>query len=245
MGVTTGKSAFQPNIITNGLVLNLDAINPNSYPQSGTIWYDTSGNNNNGTLTNGTSWTPNGAQTSFSFDGVDDYVAGTLPSFNVGSFSIWLNPSTLINSGSSFQSLIVLKYTGVENSEWYASLGSSTSYFTNEYITLGDVANDTRTVIEDGGSLLANTWYNLLFNLESGTYKIYVNGVKKTENTRGGGVQQLTMPNLIQLGAIVRNLIIQGPFLGKMANILIYNRALTAQEVLQNYNALKSRFGLT
>jgi hypothetical protein len=245
MGVTTGKMAFQPNIVTNGLVLNLDAINPNSYPQSGTIWYDTSGYGNNGTLINGTAWTPNGSQTSFSFDGVDDYVARNLSAFNVGSFSIWLNPNTLINSGSSFQSIILLKYTGVANTEWYVALGSSTVYFASEYITLGDVANDTRTVIDDGGSLSANTWYNLLFNLESGTYKIYLNGVKKTETTRGGGVQQLTTPNLIQLGAFVRDTIIQGPFSGKIANTLIYNRALSSAEIQQNYNALKTRFGLS
>jgi hypothetical protein len=231
-------------IVTNGLVLDLDAAKLASYPGTGTTWYDISGNNNNGTLTNGPTFSGIGKQASIVFDGVDDYVTGSLPNFNVGCISMWINPSTLINSGSAFQSLIVLKYTGVANSEWYASLGSSTSYFTNEYITLADVANDTRTVIDDGGSLLANTWCNLVFNIESGTYKIYLNGVKKTETTRGGGVQQLTTPNLIQLGAFVRGSILSGPFPGKVASTQLYNRALSANEVSQNFNALRGRYGI-
>jgi hypothetical protein len=242
----TDKMVFNsdyPSIVTDGLVLNLDAGFTPSYPTTGSTWYDVSSGGINGTLINGPTF--NSANNgSIVFDGVDDYVTGSLSNFNVGCISMWINPSTLINSGTSFQSLIVLKYTGVFNSEWYASLGSSTSYFTNEYITLADVQNDTRTVIEDGGSLLANTWYNITFNVESGTYKIYINGVKKTENTRGGGVQQLTTPNLIQLGAFVRGSILSGPFPGKIASTQLYNRSLSAAEVTQNYNATKSRFGL-
>ena len=62
-----------PNVIDNGLVLSLDAGNVKSYPGSGTIWYDKSGNNNNGTLTNG----PTFSGGSIVFDGVDDYVDTT------------------------------------------------------------------------------------------------------------------------------------------------------------------------
>jgi hypothetical protein len=232
-----------PDIVTNGLVLNLDAGNPYSYlsGSSGTTWTNTVAISSSisGTLVNGTTYS-NGSMV---FDGVDDYVTGSLSNFNVGCISIWINPSTLINSLSSIQSLIVLKYTGIIDSEWYISLGSATSYINNEYITIANVENNTRTAIADGGSLLANIWYNLTFNLESGTYKIYINGVQKNEVTYGGGVPQLTTPNVLQLGALFRNSI-AGPFNGKIAISQIYNRALSATEITQNFNALRGRYGI-
>jgi len=231
-----------PNIVTDGLVLYLDAANTKSYPGSGTTWIDIAAGNN-GTLTNGPTFSStNGG--SIVFDGTNDYVSGSLSNFNVGCISIWVNPSTLINSSSPFQSLIVLKYTGVSNSEWYISLGSATILLVNEYITIADVENGTRTAIADGGSLPANTWCNLTFNFELVAYKIYINGIQKTEITYGGGVSQLTVPNVLQLGALFRGTI-AGPFPGKIATTQIYNRPLSATEVLQNYNSTKTRFGLT
>jgi hypothetical protein len=230
------------NIVTDGLVLYLDAANTKSYMSGSTAWNDLSRSGNIGTLTNGPTFN-SGNGGSIVFDGVNDYVLGSLPNFNVGCISLWINPSSLINSTSSFQSLILLKYTGIVNSEWYISLGSATVLLTNEYITIANVENDTRTAIADGGSLSANIWYNLIFNLELGRYKIYINGIKKTEVTFGGGVPQLTNPNVLQIGALVRTSIV-GPFSGKIASTQIYNRALTPQEILQNYNATKSRFSL-
>ena len=235
---------YTGNIVTQGLVLNLDAAKTDSYPGTGTTWRDLSGFNNNGTLTNGPTFSGLGKQAAIVFDGVDDYVTGSLSNFNVGCISIWINPSTLINSGSSFQSLITLKYTGTVDSEWYIALGSATSLLVNEYITVQDTQNNTRTAINDGGSLSANTWYNLVFNLESGNYKIYINNIKKTETTFRGGVQQLTVPNILQLGAIVRLGVIDGPFPGKISLTQLYNRTLTQTEITQNFNALRGRYGI-
>ena len=62
-----------PDIVENGLVLHLDAADTNSYPGSGTLWTDLSGNGNNGTLTNGPAYSSNN-KGYFSFDGTDDYV---------------------------------------------------------------------------------------------------------------------------------------------------------------------------
>ena len=233
---------YSPKVITDGLVLYLDAANQYSYVSGSTSWNDISRGGNNGTLVNGPAFSSaNGG--SILFDGVDDYVSGSLSNVNIGCISMWINPSTLINSSSPLQSLIVLKYTGISNSEWYISLGSATSLLVNEYITIADVENSTRTAIADGGSLPANTWCNLTFNFELVTYKIYVNGIQKTEITYGGGVSQLTVPNVLQLGALFRDSI-AGPFPGKIATTQIYKRALNATEVLQNYNATKTRFGL-
>ncbi len=88
-----------PNIITNGLILELDAANRKSYPGSGTTWTDLSGNGNTGTLTNGPTFSSaNGG--SIVFDGVDDYVnCGNASSLNFErtnsfSFCFWIYPTT-------------------------------------------------------------------------------------------------------------------------------------------------------
>lgn len=234
----------QGNIVTSGLILNLDAANPRSYPPAynGTTWFDLSGNSNNGTLTNGPTFNT-GSGGAIVFDGVDDYVTGSLPNFNVGSIAMWINPDNIINSSTSAQTLITLRWTGVNNSEWYIGLGSITGLLSNEYITVLDVINDTRTAVADGGSLSANTWCNLVFNLESGTYRIYVNSIKKTEITSGGGVQQLTTPNVLQLGALVRTSVAI-TFPGRISTTQIYNRSLSSSEINQNFQATRARFGI-
>ncbi len=95
-----------PRIITDGLVLALDAANQKSYPGSGTTWSDLSGNGNNGTLTNGPTF-DSGNNGSIIFDGVDDYITtGTTPSQLQGnpSFTVsgWFyrNANLPVNTGT-------------------------------------------------------------------------------------------------------------------------------------------------
>ena len=90
---------YSPKIITNGLVLSLDAANNKSYPRSGTTWTDLSGNSNTGTLTNGPSFN-DGNQGSIVFDGTDDYVnipynSGLIP--NNLTLSAWINRTAVVN----------------------------------------------------------------------------------------------------------------------------------------------------
>jgi len=101
--------AHSPRIITDGLVLCLDAGNPKSYPGSGTTWTDLSGNGNNGTLTNGPTYN-SGNLGSLVFDGVNDYVnLGDLDLPAPFTLSIWFKGNTtqsqqycgLLNKSSS------------------------------------------------------------------------------------------------------------------------------------------------
>jgi hypothetical protein len=241
MGVTTGKMAFQPNIVTNGLVLNLDAINPNSYPQSGTIWYDTSGNNNNGTLTNGTAWTPNGSQTSFSFDGVDDYA--TTPNNNSSYFvssnftiSVWTNVS---NVGSGFRGIFGcfddnqpnINFTGF--SFWIRTGENRFSFVVGSGVSFAFIPADSNYQI--------NEWYNLTGVNTEGVSYFYVNGV--LQNTTSG--LTIAPPQYpVKIGRTYANTN-NYYYNGKISNGVIYTKALSASEVLQNYNALKTRFGLS
>ena len=93
------------HIVTDGLVLALDAANAKSYPGSGTTWSDLSGNRNTGTLTNGPTFN-SGNGGGIVFDGVDDYVdcgnSSTLQ-INQGTISAWVKTSS---PGSSFRGII-------------------------------------------------------------------------------------------------------------------------------------------
>ena len=230
-----------PDIVTSGLTLNMDAGNPYSYNPlntGSTTWVNTTNITSGGTLTNGTFYSGG----TMVFDGVDDYVNGTLSSFNVGSINMWFNPAQLINESSSGTSLLTLRWNGTENSEWYVGLGSITSVLNNEYITILNVTNNSRTGITDGGSLSANTWYNLVINSESNYYEIYLNGQYKTTTRGNGGVTTLTNPNTLGIGALTRNIGVLN-FNGKISTTSLYNRGLSPSEIYQNFNSIKNRYG--
>jgi hypothetical protein len=99
---------YTGGIVTNGLVLNLDAAKTDSYPGTGTTWRDISGNNNNGTLTNGPTFSGIGKQASIVFDGVDDYAFFNtdLRSLTSITINVWLKPIDPSLSGPPINSQI-------------------------------------------------------------------------------------------------------------------------------------------
>jgi hypothetical protein len=226
-----------PEIVNNGLVLYLDAANLRSYPGTGTTWTDLSGNGSNGTLVNGTgySFNNNGIMT---FDGVNDYVnAGNLGSFfTQGVISYWMNSSKVENYRNTFST----DYLGINKGirfEQY-SPGSSIGGFN---VVIGN----------DGGawfaydyspsaSLTANTWYNviLVWNTTTNNVVGYLNGVQKFNATHNRWAT--TLPSV----SIGSGFDASRYFAGSISNVSIYNRALTAAEIQQNFNATRSRYGI-
>jgi len=227
-----------PKIVTDGLVLCLDAANKKSYPGSGTTWTDLSGQGNNGTLTN-MSATPldSGNGGSLVFDGVNDYVDfGTdiiISADNQGwAAEYWFNTS----SASTLQ-----HFNSAENDEfnanWLAIYNSKLAVWNRSpgYWKYGS------TVIQ------SNNWYQAVFVCDSGgtNYRYYINGIRE------GGDHVNNVWNSIYssfesryIGRYEFNNSYSRYFVGKIPSIKFYNRALTAQEVQQNYNATKGRFGL-
>ena len=230
-----------PNIVTEGLILALDAGNKKSYPGSGTTWTDLSGQGNNATLTN-MSATPldSGNGGSLVFDGANDYTKITHNStidFTTNSFSIhaWIRTHQL---GST--RFIIGKGSG-------NSINSSTAY--NLY--LGNTGTTWLFGVWDGSGnistgstdyVVINTWVNLcgVYDSINGNQKLYTNG--KLVDTDIRTVDSISTTNDLYIGAGAQG---TGVWDGNISQVQIYNRALTAQEVQQNYNATKSRFGLT
>ena len=221
------------NIVTTGLVLNLDAGNTNSYPRSGTTWTDLSGNSNNGTLINGPTFSSaNGG--SIVFDGTDDYVAetsGLSDSFLQGDWSIsfWAN-FDVIASDSNDRPLL---HHGTSSTRNGLHLTQRLSKF-----LFGLYADDLTST----QTLTTNTWYNVVFTLNNTSYakQIYINGSIDNSHT-GGGAYTGTGSNT-RIGGKV--LTFGKYFDGNMSSVVAYNRIITASEITQNYNATKGRFGL-
>jgi hypothetical protein len=239
-----------PNIVKNGLVLYLDAGSPNSfYPlTAGTTWKDISGNTNNGTLTNGPTYN-SGNGGSIVFDGVDDYV-------NCG------NISSLILSNNQFTANYWVRMAGSNrgdlfNIKNFNASQDDVSFFidTNNklyaYFKVQGVLTNNGPSVQDRASVSTtvfsrNTIYNITFGKDA-SQKIfmYVNGVldNNTYNTTTDVATVSTTPFWIasnKTGATTPTL----GWNGNIYNVQVYNRALSSTEILQNYNATKTRFGL-
>jgi hypothetical protein len=223
----TDKMIFNidyPAIVTDGLVLNLDAGFTPSYPTTATTWYDVSSGGNNGTLTNGPTFnSANGGN--IVFDGTNDYVK--VPSFPIpvqgpGTISFFgyyslvsgvLNVATIISGNNAIQ--IGIRSSGVV---WGYGGGTLLSYTTP---TLNQIAQWTIT-----------------FNGRN--IKVFINGVLNNSTTTASNQSGINttfyIGTFIDAGAEA--------FPGAIYECQVYNRVLSDEEITQNYNAQKGRFGL-
>ena len=231
MGVSGG-----PDIIQDGLVLALDASDKLSYPGSGTTWTDISGNNYNGTLTNGPTFSStNGG--AIVFDGTNDYVALNSNIFSTLStltITVWAYPKVLTTKGMFFKSSkasnnqIIFE---IESSKMHWAVQVNGSWLPDGY---------------SSASVVANIWQHFVVTVDSSGWKLYRNGVQDGSNTHTSNFTSIGTTQNYYIGYSPDGFYGDGrPLEGNIANTLIYNRALTATEILQNYNATKSRFGLT
>jgi hypothetical protein len=237
-----------PRIVTDGLVLCLDASHKKSYPGSGTTWYDLSGNGYNGTLVNGVGYVgTNGG--SLSFDGVNDYVSVSNSNYlNTNEFTtslwIYLENITTTYTPRTFLEKNVYNTSGIQFA--IGTGGQLTNrILTVRYSTTGNIENvyyftPSATIVP------FQTWINisLVFSYinPNSFISLYINGVLVKTSSASSGT---FVPNTKALG-----IGIPGPGLGngyhkgKISSYLIYNKALTPQEIQQNFNATKGRFGL-
>jgi hypothetical protein len=230
------------DIVTNGLVLNLDTAYYNSYPRSGTTWSDLSGSGNNGTLTNGVTFNVSGASSSMQFDGVDDYVSQTYTKLSNGlTLNAWMR-TTSTRSVKSYLGDASNNIIGdTTNNVWIGfgvtngKLNYNNAKKTGEWST--SQYNSTASV-NDGNWKYLTVTHDKTNELVS----LYINGALDStfNNTSSGGFDQWgsTAFNVISKGYVNDN------FNGDISNVQIYNRALSAPEVSQNFNALRGRFGI-
>lgn len=225
----TGGRYQTQSIVLDGLSMWLDARNPNSYPGSGTTWADLSGNGADQTLVGSPTYT-SGTPSYFSFDGLSQYSTGATPyvlPYNIYTKIVWFQID-----GSADNNLI----SSAAGGHFMFFAGTSTLY----------AGNANNPPYGPGGgfgtasSLSLGTWYCAAVVSYSPQISIYVNGVLSNFDP--------TYSYVGHSGDGSVNLACFGPggnlLNGKIAEVYCYNRNLSAVEVLQNFNATKTRYGL-
>lgn len=216
-----------PRIISDGLVLCLDAGNNKSYPGSGTSWFDISGNGNSCV------WnvTPTFNTTHFTFNGLSHY--GTITN----------NSSLNFSTGQTLLIVMRHSFTTGRRNPWdqaYGGYGTWTHEAGN-YINYyyGDAgANNVPYVGRPSGTTNRNVWNFMCSTRDVLQSKWYTNEIN-TETFNHVYADLTATTNNIRIG-----LGYAGYWEGDMALVLAYNRALTPQEVQQNFNATRGRFGI-
>ena len=225
-------------VVDNSLVLWLDAGQTTSYPGTGTTWTDLSGSGTNGTLTSGPTYNASNGG-SIVFDGVDDLVTvsdkGNLPVFTV---EAWVNFISVPTNGQ-YPAIITNIYTGSPNVLNF-SLGFNGvdgGFAWDGKIKIGFYDGTWRST--DGIIPTTNTWYHLVGTYNGSTLSFYINSVLSytksyvgTPSSSGAGIR------------IGRRWDTANYINGYIPLVRLYNRALSSAEIVQNYNALQSRYGL-
>lgn len=213
-----------PNIVTSGLVLNLDAAYTPSYPKNGTTWTDLSGNGNNGTLVNGPSFSSLDGG-SIVFDGTDDYVL--------------ISDKASLNSTSGLSlSFFIKKNT---NSRMYFVDKHQTGQF--GYFGYIDSTNliffrfGLNSIQTNTDVILNNQWYYITINGDTTKRSIFLNGIELITTTASNIWSSSSEPLIL-----CNTLANEGAVNGNVNLISLYNRSLTEKEILQNYYAGLQRF---
>jgi hypothetical protein len=235
---------YNTSIVTDGLVLCLDAANKRSYPGSGTTWFDLSGNGNNFTI-NSSAYSTSGGVAHMNFEGsfgsAKRLVNGSMlnvPNFSNATIIIW---STILNSTATWRTLI---------------RGSSADHqviIQNGGNIMGMFDNDTGGQFQSSGFDItslpnpytqfnfmcwrlsqSSPYYQFQFNNNSTVYPITT-----ASSTFNNGFSVIGA-----FHSSSNNINTSSQYWGKIANFSYYNRFLTPQEIRQNFNATKSRYGI-
>ena len=230
-----------PKIVTDGLVLHLDAGQQNSY-NGGTAWRDLSGRGNTGTLRNGPTYSSaNGG--SIVFDGTNDYVEATnnngfgLANLSArGTLEIWAN--VIRRSGSPpYQQLA--GFRNDSDFDFYFLLLDSGSGSVNTEARFRTLSG--RRDINVDYTNYFGKWTHITFTAATARTDLYINGSLVGSNTNSNGTFGSTSGNF-RIGTHPLDSTWQT--LGNISKVSFYNRALIASEVSQNFNALRGRYGI-
>jgi hypothetical protein len=234
------KARFDNNVVRYGLVLDLDAGNPYSYAGAGTVWYDVSGNSFNATLINSPTYTSDNGGVLNWASANSQYA--TVPMSSTLRVANITQEAWVYLSGTADQVFIGSQYGTASNNSFALWLQNGTFYFGvntgGTFYTAASSASST------------STWYHLIHTYNGTTQYLYINGVLVTTNNSAasGNISYDTSNTLLAIGADFNGTGYNvGPSVytnGKMPVVRIYNIALSAAQVLQNYNATKGRFGL-
>jgi hypothetical protein len=238
-----------PTNVTNGLVAQLEAGNPSSYPGSGTIWYDISGNGNNFTLFNGASY--DSTTKSMAFDGSDDYARSTnfidLSSASATTVQwigkqdtasqqfLWEHTPDWNSTPGGFGILMDSTGSGFQQGSWHANwYNQAARNFINLIQSTSNFFSQTHRLIPNN-SLGLQDWVNT----DLQTFVVgpgYPTGTSTVGNNNGFANNYTYLASRAGSSLLLD---------GNIGVFLMYNRALSQPEIVQNYEYYRSLYGLT
>jgi len=223
------------NVITDGLVLYLDAANTRSYVSGSTTWTDLSRSGNNGTLTNGPTFN-SGNGGSIVFDGSNDFAQ--ISAINVGlnfTICVWARPNL-----ASRQLLFSNSYRYFTNEGFLFCIANNG---TDIFLSVGQ---DQEVAVSTTGYVAANTWFYGCATFNGTIARLFVNGLETSYATQSGNISTILYnTNPAYLGRwLLAGTTAYDLFSGRIGITQLYNRALSSTEVLQNFNATRARFGI-
>ena len=227
-----------PDIVTDGLVLHLDAANRKSYPGSGSTWYDLSGNDNHGTLSgnlDSSDWS-NGAFTFSANEWVQRDGFSVTPQNNELSICLWYLTSNNANSMIIDLCNTVNTTTSRDHfsirQNWTILSPARTSFYFKNSLNQFQYTNLLDQVV-------TNTWNHIAYTKISNTIYGYLNGELINSTNVSGNIAAI---NRLLIGQ--DNLLGSNKLVGKVSAVSVYDHGLYGNEIVQNYKATKGRFGL-
>jgi hypothetical protein len=226
--------SHSPKIVTDGLVLCVDPANERSYAGSNTLWSDLSGNSNTGTLVN----TPTFTNGYLTFNSTNQYVnitnSTSLQVADTFTVCSWIYPTTLTARYGVFSTRATNPAGGWQFEIGRGNLGTNRMALTGVGTWIAETVDNV---------ISTNTWIHVCVvkvnNATTGA-TMYVNG----NNVSNRVTTAYTISNNTDVKRIASGTNTLEFFPGNISQTTLYNRALSATEILQSYNALKSRFGL-
>jgi hypothetical protein len=226
-----------PDIITDGLVLDMDFGSSKCYPGSGASCRDLSVNNFNGEIVNSPPYTSSTNNKFFSFNGLTNsrlirIPNSTLLDTQTPSVEVWIKTNATNQNGFWFEK-------GTVNTQYSLFQEGTTILWRHNFGTY----NQLTTTTSAGAGINTSSWFQVVGTFISGSRKLYVNGILKNSDSATGTIA--TNAGGMSIG-------VYGGYSGgrdyyyngDIAIVRVYNKELSASEVLTNYNSLKGRFGL-
>jgi hypothetical protein len=226
--------AHSPSIVTSGLVLCLDAANSKSYPGSGTSWLDLSGINSPGELVNSPTYnSSNSGYFQFATNNYARIPNSVALDTQTPTVEVWIKTNATTQNGFWFEK-------GIVNSQY--SLFQEAGYIVWRHIIFGVLTN----LVVNPTSTYMNTssWYQVVGTYTSGNRRLYINGALVGSDTQTGTID--TNSGGMSIGAYGGYTATTGRgylYNGNLAACRVYSRALSPQEIQQNFNALRGRHG--
>ena len=226
-----GEGDGTPRIVTDGLVLNLDAGRQNSYGGSGTTWRDLSGRGNNGTLVNTPTYSSSNGG-SFNFIGTNQYItvpASTDWNFGLNNFAIdlWIYPTSYSSGNPTILQIPPYNSSSPSGILLYLTSGGNLSLYTNTQYSSNVIAP-------------LNRWTHCVYTRLSGILNYYAQTV--AGSTANLSTFSITNSQSLKIGADLQYN--TDYFRGNISAVKIYNRALSAAEISQNFQATRGRYGI-